>query len=135
MTPLFRDTPSCQKVNQINGKSRGVIATKLFDRHRFVVGYVGDLITAKKAKEREADYEKQKKGVFLYFFSYMDKKYCIDATKETSHLGRLINHSKANANLQAKIIPDKATGNTGYMVIYGNTGSLKTNRSRPGAKL
>ena len=79
--------------------------------------YVGDLITAKRAKEREADYEKQKKGVFLYFFSYMDKKYCIDATKETSHLGRLINHSKANANLQAKIIPDKATGNPMVILV------------------
>ena len=40
----------------------------------------------------------------MYFFQFKEKKYCIDATIETSRYGRLINHSRQNANLKTKVI-------------------------------
>ncbi|CAO2617962.1 N-lysine methyltransferase KMT5A [Lemmus lemmus] len=30
----------------------------------------------------------------MYYFQYLSKTYCVDATRETNRLGRLINHSK-----------------------------------------
>ena len=44
------------------------------------------------------------KGCFMYFFQFNEKKYCIDATIENGRYGRLINHSRQNANLKTKVI-------------------------------
>ncbi|CAO2617914.1 N-lysine methyltransferase KMT5A [Lemmus lemmus] len=30
----------------------------------------------------------------MYYIQYLSKTYCVDATRETNRLGRLINHSK-----------------------------------------
>ncbi|KAM9727618.1 uncharacterized protein ACNS7B_018072 isoform 2-T6 [Menidia menidia] len=40
----------------------------------------------------------------MYYFQYQSKTYCVDATKETGRLGRLINHSK-NGNCQTRLHP------------------------------
>ena len=36
----------------------------------------------------------------MFFFQHNNESFCIDATQESSRLGRLINHSRKNANLQ-----------------------------------
>ncbi|MEE6504134.1 hypothetical protein FKM82_005071 [Ascaphus truei] len=83
------------KVDVILGKGRGVIATKHFPRGAFVVEYHGDLIEITDAKRREALYAQDiSTGCYMYYFQYLNKTYCVDATKESSRLGRLINHSK-----------------------------------------
>ncbi|KAM4709608.1 N-lysine methyltransferase KMT5A [Discoglossus pictus] len=84
------------KVDIIIGKGRGVIATRNFQRGEFVVEYHGDLIEITDAKRREAYYAQDSNtGCYMYYFQYLNKTYCVDATKETNRLGRLINHSKA----------------------------------------
>uniref|UniRef100_A0A8C0E6H0 [histone H4]-lysine(20) N-methyltransferase n=2 Tax=Strigidae TaxID=30459 RepID=A0A8C0E6H0_BUBBB len=94
---------STQQIDYIDGKGRGVIATKHFNRGEFVVEYHGDLIEITDAKKREAVYAQDPStGCYMYYFQYLSKTYCVDATKETNRLGRLINHSKCG-NCQTKL--------------------------------
>ncbi|KAG2470644.1 KMT5A methyltransferase, partial [Polypterus senegalus] len=94
---------SQRKVEYIEGKGRAVFATKKFERGEFVVEYHGDLIECTDAKEREAMYAQDPDtGCYMYYFQFLNKTFCVDATKETSRLGRLINHSK-NGNCQTKL--------------------------------
>ncbi|XP_007489984.1 N-lysine methyltransferase KMT5A isoform X2 [Monodelphis domestica] len=91
------------KIDIIDGKGRGVIATKQFTRGEFVVEYHGDLIEITDAKKREALYAQDPStGCYMYYFQYLSKTYCVDATRETDRLGRLINHSKCG-NCQTKL--------------------------------
>ncbi|XP_053435720.1 N-lysine methyltransferase KMT5A-like [Nycticebus coucang] len=91
------------KIDLIDGKGRGVIATKQFSRGDFVVEYHGDLIEITDAKKREALYAQDPStGCYMYYFRYLSKSYCVDATRETNRLGRLINHSK-RGNCQTKL--------------------------------
>ncbi|XP_018412327.1 PREDICTED: N-lysine methyltransferase KMT5A [Nanorana parkeri] len=84
------------KIDIITGKGRGVIATRDFCRGEFVVEYYGDLIEITDAKKREAAYARDDStGCYMYYFQFQNKTYCVDATKETNRLGRLINHSKS----------------------------------------
>ncbi|XP_063820574.1 N-lysine methyltransferase KMT5A [Pseudophryne corroboree] len=84
------------KVDMTPGKGRGVIATRNFLRGEFVVEYHGDLLEITAAKEREVSYaEESSVGCYMYYFQFLNKTYCVDATKESKRLGRLINHSKA----------------------------------------
>ncbi|XP_075033498.1 N-lysine methyltransferase KMT5A isoform X2 [Mixophyes fleayi] len=83
------------KVDIITGKGRGVIATRNFQRGEFVIEYHGDLIEITDAKRREEFYAQDSStGCYMYYFQYLNKTYCVDATKESNRLGRLINHSK-----------------------------------------
>ena len=42
----------------------------------------------------------------MYFFTYKNRKHCIDATQESIYKGRLVNHdsNRSNNNLAPKII-------------------------------
>lgn len=91
------------QVKIIEGKGRGIFATRDFKKGEFVVEYHGDLIHLADAKKKEALYAQDPAtGCYMYYFQYHCKTYCVDATKETSRLGRLINHSK-NGNCQTKL--------------------------------
>ncbi|XP_044051655.1 lysine methyltransferase 5Ab [Siniperca chuatsi] len=96
-------TEEGMQVKHIEGKGRGVFAVKDFEKGEFVVEYHGDLLELAKAKIREAEYAKDPQtGCYMYYFQYQAKTYCVDATKETSRLGRLINHSKTG-NCQTRL--------------------------------
>ncbi|XP_074868558.1 N-lysine methyltransferase KMT5A isoform X2 [Carettochelys insculpta] len=98
-----RKSKTVLEIDFIDGKGRGVIATKHFNRGEFVVEYHGDLIEITDAKKREAVYAQDPStGCYMYYFQYLSKTYCVDATKETNRLGRLINHSKCG-NCQTKL--------------------------------
>ncbi|CAO2637431.1 N-lysine methyltransferase KMT5A [Lemmus lemmus] len=91
------------KIDLIDGKGRGVVATRQFSRGDFVVEYHGDLLEITNAKKREALYAQDPStGCYMYYFQYLSKTYCVDATRETNRLGRLINHSKCG-NCQTKL--------------------------------
>ncbi|XP_041754793.1 N-lysine methyltransferase KMT5A-A isoform X3 [Coregonus clupeaformis] len=91
------------KVQHIEGKGRGVFATQCFHKGQYVVEYHGDLLQITDAKTREAEYAlNPATGCYMYYFQYLCKTYCVDATKETGRMGRLINHSK-NGNCQTKL--------------------------------
>uniref|UniRef100_A0AAY4DXN9 [histone H4]-lysine(20) N-methyltransferase n=2 Tax=Denticeps clupeoides TaxID=299321 RepID=A0AAY4DXN9_9TELE len=91
------------KVSHMEGKGRGVFADRRFQKGQFVVEYHGDLVQMAEAKSREATYSKDPAtGCYMYYFQYLGKTYCVDATMETDRLGRLVNHSKSG-NLQTKL--------------------------------
>ncbi|KAI8511796.1 N-lysine methyltransferase kmt5a [Branchiostoma belcheri] len=93
------------EVVDIEGKGRGVVATKPFGRGDFVVEYAGDLIDMKTAKGKEAKYAQDPStGCYMYYFKYKNNTYCVDATAESGRLGRLINHSAKHKNLIARTI-------------------------------
>ncbi|XP_070760747.1 lysine methyltransferase 5Ab [Enoplosus armatus] len=91
------------QVKDIEGKGRGIFAVKGFEKGEFVVEYHGDLLELAEAKIREAKYAQDPQtGCYMYYFQYQSKTYCVDATMETSRLGRLINHSKTG-NCQTRL--------------------------------
>ncbi|KAM7392422.1 hypothetical protein PAMA_007508 [Pampus argenteus] len=91
------------EVQYIEGKGRAVFATRCFQKGEYVVEYHGDLLHITDAKKREAEYaQNPATGCYMYYFQYLCKTYCVDATKETGRMGRLINHSK-NGNCQTKL--------------------------------
>ncbi|KAM9744601.1 LOW QUALITY PROTEIN: N-lysine methyltransferase KMT5A-A-like, partial [Menidia menidia] len=97
-------TEEGMEVKHIEGKGRGVFAIKGFKKGEYVVEYHGDLLDLSQAKMREAEYaEDPQTGCYMYYFQ-QSKTYCVDATKETGRLGRLINHSK-NGNCQTRLHP------------------------------
>lgn len=64
------------QIDLIDGKGRGVIATKQFSRGEFVVEYHGDLIEITDAKKREALYAQDPStGCYMYYFQYLSKTY------------------------------------------------------------
>ncbi|KAA0196606.1 Histone-lysine N-methyltransferase, partial [Fasciolopsis buskii] len=94
------------KIIYTEEKGRGVVATRVFHEGEYVVEYAGELISEKLAKEREAEYKKDPAiGSFMFYFVHSGQKYCVDATKETSRMGRLINHSRLHPNCCVKVIP------------------------------
>uniref|UniRef100_A0A672I1F7 [histone H4]-lysine(20) N-methyltransferase n=1 Tax=Salarias fasciatus TaxID=181472 RepID=A0A672I1F7_SALFA len=91
------------EVQHIEGKGRAVFATRCFQKGDFVVEYHGDLLQINDAKKREAEYaQNPATGCYMYYFQYLCKTYCVDATRESGRMGRLINHSKAG-NCQTKL--------------------------------
>ena len=65
-----------QKVNDIVGKGRGVIATKVFMKGDFVVEYHGDHIDTKTARKRESEYAADPSiGCYMYYYQYNNKAY------------------------------------------------------------
>ncbi|XP_017292246.1 N-lysine methyltransferase KMT5A-A [Kryptolebias marmoratus] len=91
------------EVQHIEGKGRAVFATRCFQKGDYVVEYHGDLLQITDAKKREAEYaENPATGCYMYYFQYLCKTFCVDATKETGRMGRLINHSKTG-NCQTKL--------------------------------
>ncbi|XP_034727722.1 lysine methyltransferase 5Ab [Etheostoma cragini] len=106
---IKNDTEEGLQIKHIEGKGRGIFAVKSFKKGEFVVEYHGDLLELAEAKRREAQYAQDpKKGCYMYYFQYQSKTYCVDATEETSRLGRLINHSKSG-NCQTRLHPIKGT--------------------------
>ena len=57
------------KVNQFDGKGRGVVATKPFKKEAFVVEYQGNLLDIPTAKAKDAEYSKNPKhGSYMFYF-------------------------------------------------------------------
>jgi len=92
------------KIKEMPLKGRGVIATRKFLKNEFVVEYSGELIDILTARKREKKYAQDiRVGCYMYYFTYQNQQYCVDATEESDRLGRLVNHSR-NGNLIPKVI-------------------------------
>uniref|UniRef100_A0A5K4EEB8 [histone H4]-lysine(20) N-methyltransferase n=1 Tax=Schistosoma mansoni TaxID=6183 RepID=A0A5K4EEB8_SCHMA len=106
LNALKNNIETGMKIIQTEEKGRGIIATRTFYEGEFVVEYAGDLISEKLAKQREAVYKQNPEiGSYMFFFVHAGQRYCVDATKETPRLGRLINHSRLKPNCIVKVIP------------------------------
>ncbi|VDO05442.1 unnamed protein product [Rodentolepis nana] len=103
---ILKGEETGMKVIETEDKGRGVITTRLFTEGEFVVEYIGELISEREARAREVEYKKDPNiGSFMFFFAHGGQRYCVDATKETDKLGRLINHSRQHPNCIVKVIP------------------------------
>ncbi|XP_055857425.1 histone-lysine N-methyltransferase PR-Set7 isoform X2 [Episyrphus balteatus] len=92
------------KIENFEGKGRGICADRPFQRGEFVVEYIGDLIDMTEANVRERKYAlDENAGCYMYYFKHKNQQYCIDATAESGKLGRLVNHSR-NGNLITKVV-------------------------------
>ena len=86
-------------------KGRSVFATREFAKGDFIVEYSGVLIKDKsEMARREELYDELDKGSFMFYFEFRNCKFCIDATEETSRIGRLVNHSRRSANCHPQIL-------------------------------
>ncbi|CAD6190289.1 unnamed protein product [Caenorhabditis auriculariae] len=86
-------------------KGRGIRAGRNFEKGDFVVEYKGEMLEYSAAKTLEEKYANDSSiGSYMYFFTYNNKKWCIDATKESPYKGRLINHSMLRPNLRTKVV-------------------------------
>lgn len=92
------------QIHHFEGKGRGIVAIQPFNKGEFVVEYAGELIKMDEAREREKLYaQDQNTGCYMYYFKYGNQQFCVDATPESTRLGRLVNHSR-NGNLLTKTI-------------------------------
>ena len=127
--------PSGFKIKNFKEKGRGVITTKDIPKGFFVVEYAGELIDADEAEvssghvlftnetnndlslqKREEEYLQLEKGCYMYYFPRRNgwKWCCVDATAEPKkgclqRVGRLINHSRKNANCKMVVFVDEDT--------------------------
>ncbi|XP_067616935.1 histone-lysine N-methyltransferase Set8 [Eurosta solidaginis] len=101
---ILEEQADGMKVAYFEGKGRGIVADRHFQRGEFVVEYIGDLISMTEASEREKRYAlDENAGCYMYYFKHKNQQYCIDATEDTGKLGRLVNHSR-NGNLITKVV-------------------------------
>ncbi|CAG9808833.1 unnamed protein product [Chironomus riparius] len=101
---IFEEREEGLAVKEFPCKGRGIVTTRPFQRGEFVIEYIGDLISMAEANRREKKYAADDNtGCYMYYFKHNDQQYCIDATRETGKLGRLVNHSR-NGNLITKTV-------------------------------
>ena len=80
-------------VASMGDKGLGIVTTQSFCRGDFILEYKGDVINKKEAARREEHYKRiPEMGCFMFYFVHDGKRLCIDGTKDTGNLGRLVNH-------------------------------------------
>lgn len=93
------------KIKVTKEKGRGVYAAQKLQIGDFIVEYAGELMTVKDGESREKAYSEDPAiGSYIYFINFKEKKYCIDATKESGRYGRLLNHSKLKPNCKTRLV-------------------------------
>ncbi|XP_016427513.1 probable histone-lysine N-methyltransferase set-1, partial [Sinocyclocheilus rhinocerous] len=80
---------------------RGVFALAPFNKGDFVAEYRGEMIDFTEAEHRREVYQNP---VFMFDFTWQNKKWCIDATNENAPLGRLVNDNHMHPNCTMKKI-------------------------------
>ena len=90
-------------VKNTDDMERGLFAARDIKAREWVVEYFGDFLSQEEADKRNI----QRDGFSNYCLWFKDsgKWYCIDASEESGHPGRLANHSKKWFNLVPKKIP------------------------------
>lgn len=90
-------------ITEFRSKGKAIIAKAPIRKGSFICEYSGDLIDLDSAKKRELKYEQNQAGCYMYYFNWNSTIWCVDATKPTGRLGRLINHSRKSPNCKTKI--------------------------------
>ena len=88
-----------------NEKGRAVFSKENFQNGDIVCGYEGELCSDTTMHKRNKEYEICGAGCYILEFKFQEKCWAIDAIKEDGSFGRLINHSKMNANVKPIVIP------------------------------
>lgn len=80
-----------------------VYAVANIKKGEFICEYSGELVLESIARYRLEKVYKRSEGSFILYFKWNSRRFCIDATKPSSRLGRLINHSRSRPNCALKI--------------------------------
>jgi SET domain-containing protein len=90
-----------------DGRGKGVLVLEPVRKGTLVLSYEGELLKGEKAiVAREESYGDNVPN-YVFAFNYGSAKYAIDATHST-HISRLINHSRKRANLVPRRVRGKA---------------------------
>lgn len=111
-------------VTNIEGKGRGVTATRIFQDGEVVCDYHGPVMTAKEGKAVHLSTNEEETG-YMFFFVKKGKQLCIDAHAEACEchpgqqtFGRLINHSRSMANLRPKQFSLETNGKETDVILF-----------------
>ena len=102
---VSKEERGLKKIDTVDNRGRGIETTEPFDKGEYITTYHGELLEGDKGMVQHKKYSVQV-GSFMFFFSLLGKKYCIDATDENNATyGRLINHKrKGNLIPKSKLI-------------------------------
>lgn len=98
------------QVVDIEGKGKGVVATRRFQTGEVVCDYHGKVVTAKEGQSIHQSTSEEESGYMFFFTDHQGQPMCIDAHAafcechpDTQTVGRFINHSKSQANLKPRL--------------------------------
>ena len=98
----FRQLPFGLKIQETETMGRGVFSTGFIPKNTYVVEYPGKYLAEEESKQM---YEKIGDTNYVMWLQITKNKWvCLDATEETSHPGRLINHSTKESHKNKKKI-------------------------------
>ena len=87
-------------VRDTSTMGRGVFTSRKFNQGEPVCEYKGEVISEQEATKR---IERRGESNYEFYFKEASKQFCVDASQNTSHPGRLVNHSKKCFNLIPKV--------------------------------
>uniref|UniRef100_A0A8C5GSL6 SET domain-containing protein n=1 Tax=Gouania willdenowi TaxID=441366 RepID=A0A8C5GSL6_GOUWI len=112
-------------VTDVEGKGKGVVATRRFQVGEVICDYHGRAITAKEGKEIHVNTSEEETG---YMFFYKDKRgrcMSMDAQKEYCEchpemqtVGRHINHAGEGANLKTRLYTVDTDGEEKDVILF-----------------
>ncbi|XDV19286.1 hypothetical protein PO909_024785 [Leuciscus waleckii] len=97
------DKPGLQEQFISKYKGRGVFTTGAFFRGDFVLEYRGELLSSQESLDRTEHYT-EAENTFLFDFQWHGKNWCMDASKEDSSLGRLVNDETRNPTCKMRTV-------------------------------
>ena len=96
-------------MTDIEGKGKGVVATRRCQTGEVVCDYHGRVITAKEGQSIHQSTSEEETGYMFFFTNHKGQPMCIDAHSaicqchpDMQTVGRFINHSKSRANLKTR---------------------------------
>ena len=78
---------------------RGVKTTEDIPQNMFVAEYEANVLTPEQALQMEERYQIEGENLYILEASYNGRRVIFDATYRSDSIGRLINHSKKDANI------------------------------------
>ncbi|XP_034551720.1 uncharacterized protein LOC117821497 isoform X2 [Notolabrus celidotus] len=121
-------------VSDIEGKGKGVIATRIFRTGEVVCDYHGRVITAKRGKDIHRNISEEGTGYMFFYRNTKGQPMCIDAHSvfcechpEQETVGRFINHSKSAANLRSRLYTVDTDGEERDVILFLATRDIEAN--------
>ena len=103
-----------------NAKGLSVFAKIPIKKGEVICEYEGELCPYHVFRRRHLQYNRDGKGSYILEFKYREKRFAIDATRDNKSFGRLINHSKHNANIKPHVAADKSGNPYVYITAVTN---------------
>ena len=85
-------------VSDLPQRGRGVVTTRAFEAGEVICDYGGKLLNHRDGNKRYESTAENTMG-YMFLFTHHGTRYWRDATEETKHYGRVINHSRCHANV------------------------------------